>query len=363
VKPKAKYRRWFLTVIASLIAVRLLIVLINYTVDPFDVFGTGLLLPVTPNERFLKTEYLIENPGKYNTYIMGSSRSNLVSCNVAEKYLMNSNCYHLTVTGGSWLDNWYFLNNLIKSGTRIDNLIIITSFDVWRFHGIDKNYQKKLHPIYTGETYFDFYFEYLKIVPLENIIRKVLDNINGAKIQYNLPGDGTFIYSFWDRQIADNHEEYILSEKSFHENLANREKSHLNAKYHKINIKMLKQFSSALNKLNIKTLVLVAPNNYNRLNKFNTLDYLNFLQKLFDGGFSEIWDFNGYNSITLDNRNYYEQTHFRPHVGELMLAKIFNDTAVDVPADFGVKVTRENLYVHIDNIISQFKWADKKFSQ
>jgi len=74
-----------------------------------------------------------------------------------------------------------------------------------------------------------------------------------------------------------------------------------------------------------------------------------------------VWDFSGYNSVTTEAvpplgdattrmSGYWESSHMRKHVGDLMLARIFPDRAtadrLAVPADFGVRLTASNIDVN-----------------
>lgn len=67
-----------------------------------------------------------------------------------------------------------------------------------------------------------------------------------------------------------------------------------------------------------------------------------------------IWDFSGYSSVTTepvsdDMKNYYDSSHYRPAVSELILARMFNE-AVEIPDDFGVLLTPENLEENLQRI-------------
>ena len=72
----------------------------------------------------------------------------------------------------------------------------------------------------------------------------------------------------------------------------------------------------------------------------------------------QIWDFSGYNSVTTetvpaigDSRSrmvgYWESSHIRKRLGDMMLARMFGtgsqQAALQLPADFGVRVTPANI--------------------
>jgi hypothetical protein len=72
---------------------------------------------------------------------------------------------------------------------------------------------------------------------------------------------------------------------------------------------------------------------------------------------TDYFDFSGINSITSNNYYYYETSHYRYVVADMILARIFNDPPVSLPSDFGVLVTRANLEAHLQNLRSQLAWA------
>jgi hypothetical protein len=68
-----------------------------------------------------------------------------------------------------------------------------------------------------------------------------------------------------------------------------------------------------------------------------------------------IIDFSGYNSITTvdidDSMEYYiESTHYKEKVGNIILERILSDKNPNVPDDFGVLVTSENIESHLAKI-------------
>lgn len=64
--------------------------------------------------------------------------------------------------------------------------------------------------------------------------------------------------------------------------------------------------------------------------------------------FGGIYDFMGVNSVTADLDNYADAHHFYPKVGRMIARRI--EGQADVPADFGVFVTRDGLAKHFNDI-------------
>ncbi|WP_413175096.1 hypothetical protein [Anabaena azotica] len=70
-----------------------------------------------------------------------------------------------------------------------------------------------------------------------------------------------------------------------------------------------------------------------------------------------VWDFSGYNTITNEPindvmENYADNSHYVKPVGDLLLNRILSYQENEVPADFGVLVTKENIESHLGKIRS-----------
>jgi hypothetical protein len=74
--------------------------------------------------------------------------------------------------------------------------------------------------------------------------------------------------------------------------------------------------------------------------------FFSFLKKL--AAITDFYDFSGLNSVTTDNYYHYELSHYRPVVGEMIIARILSEESVRVPDDFGVLVTRDNVDRHLE---------------
>lgn len=68
--------------------------------------------------------------------------------------------------------------------------------------------------------------------------------------------------------------------------------------------------------------------------------------------FGEVTDFMGVNSITIQDQRYQDASHFYPATGDL-IARRLSGSAVDVPKDFGIRVTTTTLDMHIAQLRKQ----------
>lgn len=68
-----------------------------------------------------------------------------------------------------------------------------------------------------------------------------------------------------------------------------------------------------------------------------------------------VWDFSGYNSITTEKiadkmQKYADNSHYTPKIGNLILDRLFEDRSENLPEDFGVLMTPENIDSHLAKI-------------
>ncbi|MFC3867604.1 hypothetical protein [Helicobacter equorum] len=79
--------------------------------------------------------------------------------------------------------------------------------------------------------------------------------------------------------------------------------------------------------------------------------YFHAIELLVNNTKARVYSFYGVNSITRDKANFDDEAwHFKPKVGNLILAKIFQDESVEVPKDFGVELTKENVRAYLQNL-------------
>jgi len=74
---------------------------------------------------------------------------------------------------------------------------------------------------------------------------------------------------------------------------------------------------------------------------------------------SPIWDFSGFNSITTVSTenfdHYFDQSHYRKHIGNLVLNRMLHVNEESVPDDFGFLITPNNIEQQLDRIREEKK--------
>lgn len=332
---------------------------INYLVDPFNIFNTNILKKeFQPNERFVKINYLEKHKNEFNGYMFGSSRIGTTSPIDIEKYISKSKFYNLTISSGNLYDHQKHLEYFIKNKYPIETLYLQIDIENMYFFGNTNNdYLRKFHPYILNDSLIEYYKSYLTNDFPINIREKIKININDSEsVVFN------FKIGSWDQpsknnEIANNCEEYIKNIPTFNIK-QKRTVTYIKRNEHKealLNIKRLTDSN------NIKLIVFTTPHNKNMMDRFVIKDYLEYLYDI--ANIVDYYDFSGYNTITKEDCNYYEYSHYLSKIGKLIAARIFDDKSIIVPNDFGILVTKENIDLHLLNLKEQIENYDLKKAQ
>ncbi len=113
-----------------------------------------------------------------------------------------------------------------------------------------------------------------------------------------------------------------------------------------LSLEDIREIVQLTNRHGIRLIVFINPIYQSAYLRTEIKTFLRFKREL--SRIVDFYDFSGLNSITTNNYYYYESSHFRPKVGDMMIARMFQDKSVFVPADFGVYVTAANAGGHLE---------------
>ncbi len=336
------YRRWTKIVIYFVTLPVIALGILNFIIDPFSVFHSNIMnYDYEINERFNKIWHIDKNHARYNAYIMGSSRSGTTSPHLLEKYIPRSHFYNFTVAGCTQYDNLLILEYFLEKKYPIKHIFLqIDISDIYGFKAPEGNYNAKHHPHVTHSSLTTHYLSYLTILPVKRFLEKIKVNYFGEHknyLRYDLTQSGRWHVDYLEEKIKADPKKYIQDQVSFNQQVSR------GAKGTKIkeNIDALKKIKVLADKHAINLIVYIAPHNQHMMDTFHAESYLHYLQEI--AKIVNYWDFSGYNSISCDDHFYYESSHYRDQLAELVVKRIFNDSTVTLPNDFGHFVTAQNI--------------------
>ena len=333
-------------------------------VDAYNVFHVDnvRLTDITPNQNFIKTKYLLQNKGKFNALLLGSSRvANLPKEGLPEKTDdgRELNWYNMTYAMGSPSENYDTVKTLIDGGVKLDELIILID-DISMWKGVTKGLD---NPIFTTyQTYEEspirFYYSYLKLKPVWRIVPQIFfeyrlgENNEGKKLFYSYGVDvnntNMEIGSAGDMPEPENSLEYDGGSGA---------------------VGAIKDLSELCKEQNIRLIVVTSPILESTYEMAISNGYLDFLYDV--AQVTDYYLFSGINTYTVGPEYYFDASHFRPVVGLEMEKVMFGDEDVRNMAvekakndmslvEFGRLVTKENAVDVIENLEQEINELNRK---
>ncbi len=321
----------------------LIYVLVCVDIDGYNVFHPGnvRLTDVTPNQNYIKTRYILDNPDRFNAFVLGSSRAANLPAEglpaVADDGTALS-WYNMTYAMGCIEENYRTVESLINGGTEIKEIIVLLDeISMWKepVRGYD-------NPIFT--TYQDyeasplrFYYSYIELKPIWRIAPRIfMDHFSketdpNEELFYSYGVDirNTDMETGKDSvSMPDAEPSYEYTDKA----------GAINA---------LSSLKNLCDDKGIKMVVLTSPLVESTYREAVANGYLKFLRDAAD--VTDYYLFSGLNTYTVQPKYFFDASHFRPCVGLEMEKAVFVGGDSSFAGElFGAHVTSENA----DEIIS-----------
>lgn len=287
------------------------------------------------NKDYVSTMTFIANSANYNydSFIFGNSRSIFYRVEDWEKHLPNNaTCFHFDASGESlWAMNKKF-DFLQKKEVPISNALILFDYSTLiQISERDGHLFKISPPLVEEKNWFDFQLTYYKTFLTPKFLFAFLDYKISKKVKpymktHKLIGDEPIDYLVRNNEIQLNYIEKLIEENRFYTDERMQvfyQRDSLNEAVSPVAIKelqkeILQNIKEVLHRNRTNYRIIISPL-YDQ-QKLNPED-LNYLQDVF--GSENVFDFSGKNKITNDYKNYYENSHYRPHVAKMIMDSIY----------------------------------------
>ena len=345
-----KSKKWVFMFLGCLLSLPLLLMVLNYVVDPFGVFGnmTWYSFSETLNPRVAKTTYLKEHWQEYDSYLVGCSSTSSYPVETLNEYLdasfYNTISYGVDMKDAEETVRWLLDNCTVRNivlNVYVDNGV---TYDV----GQDQ-LTLKLHEEVSGENALSFYGGYLLADP-NYAFDKLKDKAADTELSqtFDVFDEKTGAYDKRARDVENigDLERYYESYPVFTDYLV------YPARMGEIESTMesVAAIRDMCEAAGVNLYVVCAPVYGEYLNTFTDEDLAAFYTALAE--VTDYWDFT-YSSVSWEPRYFYDSTHFRNAVGDMALARMFGDDSVYVPEDFGAYVTAENVKEHVKTLTNR----------
>ena len=304
----------------------------NYMYDTSGVFDRDFSIRrVEPNQHFLKMRYILGEPQKYDAFCFGSSRVGNIDLFKIDNGLRYYNMTYSEGLPSEWLND---LQIFIEKGVLVKQVII--GLDDFSFRVDPELHKNQWQRIPYTDDNLKTYFAYLLRQP------KKPTDIEGKECIYDIYGSGRTLHVEVDEQIEANIEQHIDDEKF------KKPCVYVGSRVQETIADIIK-IKALCDDNNIQLIVFINPIHIVTYRNTDMQDFNEFKRQL--AQVTDYYDFSGLNEITTNNYYYYETSHYRPLVGDMIVNRLFNKGNVD----FGVYVTKDNVDEHLQRLELQLK--------
>jgi hypothetical protein len=268
---------------------------------------------------------------KYNSFIFGSSRSQAFKIKEWKKYLDEDSLgFHFDASGEGIYGIYNKLNYLEKNNLPIKNVLILLDYDTLTTTKNRQGYLFISPPELSGEASYKFYKEFIvaNISPIfilgyldYKIFSQYRDYMSALfnKSKYDNVSDNITADLFYgyDQMIKEDNDGYY--KKLVEKGIFDRNKKHKSIEKLGLDEKDLLEKISRILKRNKSNYKIIISPVYDQISIDK--ERLDLIELLFDK--NNVFNFSGKNKFTESIYNYYEDSHYRPHVANQIMEQIY----------------------------------------
>lgn len=345
-------KKWVLVFLATVLVLAVLLAALNLAADPFGAFGDELLswfsYDETNNPRVAKFSYLEQHHDDYDSYILGCSSTSSFPVDAFNK-AFDASFYNLIMYGADMRDCEKIAQYLIGH-YEVKNLILNVYLDNGLTYDEESDrLTKNLHYKEDPDTsVLSYYTRYLFADP-----RYALAKLNALRTDTILPQTfdvfdertGCYDKRVRDAEPIGSAERYLESYPVF----ADYPHQTLSLPYTEQCMQSVAAIRALCEEAGVSLTVAAGPVYAEYLKNFEPETVAQFYRSL--AQITPFWDFSS-SSISCEMRYFYDGTHFRNNVGEMLCARMTGRTDLWIPDDFGTYVTADTPEDYFLNVLS-----------
>lgn len=335
-KKRLTSKAWLALFLATALLVAAFVPAFNFIVDPYGAFGDRVLqwwsYDETLNPRMAKFRYLEQHHDRYDSYIIGSSGASCYPVEALNEYL-DASFYNCFVYGtetetfealSRWLIEHYEVKNLVLNASVWMALSVhaaeneLTNYNPWQL---------------SGESALLQTLRYLFASPLDSLKKLELRAEDGylqESYKVFLPDTGGYDKSRRDAEPIGELAEYLA--RPAYAGFAGFGASGQGLPGLDEAMACIARIKALCDENGVNLLVICEPYYYKNLGQYAPEALERFYNAL--AQITDYWDFS-LTSASWDERYFYDETHARLALGQMVLARIFGAQDVYVPEDFG----------------------------
>lgn len=337
-------KKFFTIILLVVLGIFSLIVLSNILINPFGIFKGDLLdwdsYNFTQNPRTAKISYIDQNHESFDSYIVGSSGAGALDPDLLSHY-SEKKYYNSFYYGSDLLDSYNTIKYLGDKYQVKEIFLGINYNTAMYFDEGEDELNLRMPAKVSGKSQLEFYRDYLFANP-RYFLSKLGDYIQDSHFQKSfdvfIPETGMYDKRVRDVENIGDYQEFLNKEDyQVFQNYPESEKNLEEMAAFEKNMKEIVDYCQARG---IDLKVVVLPIYADDFQNYPLEDLKTFYSTL--ASITDFWDFSK-STISTDPRYFYDSTHFRNSVGDMILAKIYGDTSPYYPQDFGHYVDQNTL--------------------
>ncbi|MDO4499736.1 MAG: hypothetical protein Q4B60_00510 [Erysipelotrichaceae bacterium] len=273
----------------------------SYAIDPFNVFHSLNIKDngVEPNKNYIKMNYILNNPDKFDSFVFGSSRVG----NIHVNNIWGQTAYNMTYSEGTPKEALENVKTLIKNDIYPKNIYLGVDSLSYTIDPDSHNSASNAPYELSINNPLKFYSLYIDpAMSLESYLNII------SKHEF----DDSYAYRFyefgWNSDYGQEASKYDFE---------NVEPSIGNSYRLEETINEIKELKELCDSNNIKLTVFTNPMHYVTYEASLDLNYFEFLRQLAE--VTEFCNFSGYNDITTDNSYWIDNSHYNAEVSDMVL--------------------------------------------
>ena len=345
-------KKWVLVFLATVLVLAVLLAALNLAADPFGAFGDELLswfsYDETNNPRVAKFTYLEQHHDDYDSYILGCSSTSSFPVDAFNE-AFDASFYNLIMYGADMRDCEKIARYLIGH-YEVKNLILNVYLDNGLTYDeesdrLTKNLHYKEDPDTSALSYYTRYLfadpryalAKLKALRTDTILPQTFDVFDERT--------GCYDKRVRDAEPIGSAERYLESYPVF----ADYPHQTLSLPYTEQCMQSVAAIRALCEEAGASLTVTAGPVYAEYLKNFEPETVAQFYRSL--AQVTPFWDFSS-SSISCEMRYFYDGTHFRNNVGEMLCARMTGRTDLWIPDDFGTYVTADTPEDYFLNVLS-----------
>ncbi len=329
---------WNLLVVCLLSLAALGVPAFNLIVDPYGIFGMAWPRDsYSMNERFLKLEHVLQHKDTYDSFLVGSSVMGIYDPAEASRLRPGRSYYNLSFLAGTPAEAHAALRALKAQGVRVREVLMGVDIFAFRERQDSGKPARRQHPLVTGENRLAWFARYL-FAPsiLEGWMRIQHNLADDTKIEFDIAGGGQYRLVKAERDLSRDPADYIRVNLRTAADAPAAEVGWVDERFEEF-----RQLVHWLRANHVEARFFIHPFHQHFSNAISAASMAQFRQRI-TATAGPMPDYSKVQSITGDDRLYYDVKHYRPWVANRLMSELLSPTD-SAPTPAGPRQESEDL--------------------